>query len=401
MTAESASSYAWGRPADGRDRPRHPGGEAAPAAAAVAAHDPDVLADDPHDLLGLGLGRDADEGDDLAAESHDGRTGVAHGDGVRPGAGEALLEEAHLVGVAGRAVVVLVGLGDDDDHGPVDVPAERARVGDGVDGGAGASGQGVAEELGAVLALDGRDGLVLGDGEGGDRRGPLEQAHVVDREVPVAAEGDEDAVVEVAGDDAHGGAVGGRAVGARAHRLGLGEQAARAVEALERQRVVELALRTGAGDDAAVGRRHHHGAVEEADDLLAEVVERAAGEDDLHERAVGVLEPAQDRGLVLEDGAEHLGREGRDVVERDVDERQPGRTRRRHEGGEALARRARTRRARRRRRASRAARCRRGAAASPSCSARAAASARTSRWVSRAGGVRRAGRTGAASCCRR
>ena len=88
-----------------------------------------------------------------------GERGVAHGDGMRPGPGEALLEEAHLVGVAGRAVVVLVGLGDDDDHRPVDVPAERARVGDGLDRGAGATGEGVAEELGAVLALDRRDGL--------------------------------------------------------------------------------------------------------------------------------------------------------------------------------------------------------------------------------------------------
>ena len=86
-------------------------------------------------------------------------------------------------------------------------------MGDGLDGGPGTTGQGVAEELGAVLALDGRDGLVLRDGERGDRRGPLEQAHVVDREVPVAAEGDEDAVVEVSGDDAHGGAVRRRSAG--------------------------------------------------------------------------------------------------------------------------------------------------------------------------------------------
>ena len=82
--------------------------------------------------------------------------------------------------------------------------------------------------------------------------------------------------------------------------------------------------------------------VEEADDLLNEVVERAAREDDLHERAVGVLEPTQDRGLVLEDRAEHLGGERGDVLERDVDDRQPGQ-RCGHEGGEALAAEPRTR----------------------------------------------------------
>ena len=73
---------------------------------------------------------------------------------------------------------------------------------------AGPAASGVPEELRAVLALDGRDGLLLGDGQGGDGC-PLQQADVVGAQHPVAAERGEESVVEGTGDDADGGAVGG------------------------------------------------------------------------------------------------------------------------------------------------------------------------------------------------
>ena len=60
---------------------------------------------------------------------HDGRTSLANRHGVRPGSREALLQKAHLLRVARRLLVVLIGLGHDDHHGPVDVPAERLSVG--------------------------------------------------------------------------------------------------------------------------------------------------------------------------------------------------------------------------------------------------------------------------------
>ena len=53
-------------------------------------------------------------------------------------------------------------------------------------GGAGPAGEGVAQELGAVLALDGRDRLLLGDGQGRDGGRALEQVDVVGGERPVA-----------------------------------------------------------------------------------------------------------------------------------------------------------------------------------------------------------------------
>ncbi len=142
----------------------------------------------------------------------------------------------------------------------------------------------------------------------------------------MAAERDEHPVVEVPRDDAHGGPArpsgGPGALARQSHRLALGEQPARAVEAALPLGVGELAARACSRDDATVGRRHHRRPVEEADDLLAEVVERAAREHDLHEGAVGVLEPAQHRRLVLEDRAQHLGREGAEAALGHLDERQ-------------------------------------------------------------------------------
>lgn len=100
---------------------------------------------------------------------------------------------------------------------------------------------------------------------------------------------------------------GGAVLGADADWLGLGDEPTRAVEAVEGQRVLELAVRAGARQHPAVGRRHHGGAVEEADELLAQVVERAPREDDLDEDAVHFLEPVEDGGLVVEHRTEDLG----------------------------------------------------------------------------------------------
>ncbi len=115
------------------------------------------------------------------------------------------------------------------------------------------------------------------------------------------------------------------------HRLALGQQPTGAVEAVEAFRPRQLTVGPRSCDDAPVGRRHHGGAVEEADDLLAEVVERATRQDDLHQRAVGVVEAAQHGGLVLEDRAEDLRREGGRVLERHVEEGETGAGRRRRE----------------------------------------------------------------------
>ncbi len=197
----------------GGDEPRDPGGEGAPPAAAVAAHDPDELAHRAQDGLGVGRVVDRQQHDDLLAEAGHGDRGVAGPDGLGPGAHEAVLEGAHLVGRAGGLGVVLVGLGDDDDEGAVDVPAEGGRVRGGLGGVAGPSGEGVAEELGAVLALDRRDRLVLGDGQRGDGGGPLEHVDVGAAEGRAGGEGAEHPEVGGAGDDADEGAGGVGATG--------------------------------------------------------------------------------------------------------------------------------------------------------------------------------------------
>ena len=73
-------------------------------------------------------------------------------------------------------------------------PSEAA-CDDGVGRVPGAPGEGVAQELGAVLALDRRDGLLLGDGQGRDGGRPLEHVHVGGGEGPLGREGPEQAVV--------------------------------------------------------------------------------------------------------------------------------------------------------------------------------------------------------------
>ena len=115
-------------------------------------------------------------------------------------------------------------------------------------------------------------------------------------------------MVEGTGDDADGGAVGGGAdLRPDADGLLLGDEPAGAVEAVECQRVLELALRAGTGEDPAVGGGDDGGAVEEPHELLAQVFHGAAGEDDLHQDPVDLLEPVEHGGLVVEQGPERLG----------------------------------------------------------------------------------------------
>ena len=111
-----------------RDRPRDPGGEAAPATASVAADDAHRAPDGAHDPVGVGS-RHPHRATTSRLNPMTGDAWVAHRapPGSRPG--EPLLEEADLLGVRACALlVVLVGLGDDDDERPVDVPAQGGRV---------------------------------------------------------------------------------------------------------------------------------------------------------------------------------------------------------------------------------------------------------------------------------
>ena len=78
---------------------------------------------------------------------------------------------------------------------------------------AGATGEGVAQELGAVLALDRGDGLLLGDRQRRDRGGPLEQVHVGGGQRTLGREGAEQAVVGGARDDLDEGPVAARRAG--------------------------------------------------------------------------------------------------------------------------------------------------------------------------------------------
>ena len=64
--------------------------------------------------------------------------------------------------------------------------------------------------------------------------------------------------------------------------------------------MLELALRAGTGEDPAVGGGDDGGAVEEPHELLAQVFHGAAGEDDLHQDPVDLLEPVEHGGLVVE-----------------------------------------------------------------------------------------------------
>jgi hypothetical protein len=66
--------------------------------------------------------------DDLLAEASHRHGDVARPDRLHPGADEPLLKGPNLVGSREVVCIVLVGLGHDDDHRPVDVPTEGVRV---------------------------------------------------------------------------------------------------------------------------------------------------------------------------------------------------------------------------------------------------------------------------------
>ena len=116
-----------GRPTDviGRDTPVE---KRPPTPAAVTAHD---LATSPTVRITASVSASAATGSRATTswlKPGDGRAGVARPHRLHPGAREPLLQRAHLVGRAGRLLVVLVGLGDHDHHRPRDVPAEGCRV---------------------------------------------------------------------------------------------------------------------------------------------------------------------------------------------------------------------------------------------------------------------------------
>ncbi len=111
-------------------------------------------------------------------------------------------------------------------------------------------------------------------------------------------------MVELPGDDPHRRPVGIGAVATRSHRLGLDEEPPGPVETGQRLGPGELVRRARAGHDPAIGRRHHRSRtgrrVEEGHDALAQLVQGAAGEDDLDEGPVGILESAQRSRLSVE-----------------------------------------------------------------------------------------------------
>ncbi len=182
-------------------------------------------------------------------------------------------------------------------------------------GTAGPPRQRVAEELGAVLALDRGDRLLLGDGERRHRRSTLEQVHVVGGEGAVADERREQPVVEVARHDPHHGPPGAIVPGAAprsrgradAHRLLLGDEPARPVEAAERQGGGQVGFRTGLGEHPAVARRDHGRPAEETGEPLAQVLQATSGQDDADQDLVRLLDPFEDAGLLVEHRPEDLG----------------------------------------------------------------------------------------------
>ena len=122
---------------------------------------------------------------------------------------------------------------------------------------------------------------------------------------PLGGEGDEASVVERAGHDADDDAGGGRAAGGtRAHRLGLDDEPAR------RRR--SSRGRSTCSRPPALASTRPSGVVTmadpaaDADELLAQAVEPAAGQHDLDQRLVGLLRAGQHGGLPVEHLGEHL-----------------------------------------------------------------------------------------------
>ncbi len=91
--------------------------------------------------------------------------------------------------------------------------------------------------------------------------------------------------------------------GTGAHRLGLDDEPARPVEAVEALDLLEAA---GAGQHATVGGGDHGDPAADADELLAQAVQPAAGQHDLDQRAVRLLRAGQHGGLPVEHLGEHL-----------------------------------------------------------------------------------------------
>ena len=90
----------------------------------------------------------------------------------------------------------------------------------------------------------------------------------------------------------------GQAAAADPDRLVLDDEPAGPVEARQGGRRGELLGGPGAGQDPAIGRRHHGRTVEQPDELLAEVGEVPAGEDDVDQRPVHLVGPREQLGLL-------------------------------------------------------------------------------------------------------
>ena len=204
------------------------------------------------------------------------------------------------------ALVVLVGLGHDDDQRTVDVPPQGDRVVDDVD--AAAAGQRVPQELRAIAALDRRDRLLLGHGEGGHGRRAAQEVKIGVGERGSLGEGPEETELAAARDDRHEGSVVTLVAElACPRRLALDEQAPGRVEALTAERV---ALGRGrASEDPSIRRRHDAGPAEELGEGGAQVLEGSVVEDDLLEQPVEVVLPLQQR-LLAGDSAFQVGDPG-------------------------------------------------------------------------------------------
>ena len=94
-----------------------------------------------------------------------------------------------------------VDLGGHHDHRPAQVPAERVAVLHDVLVRAGPAQEEVAQEVALVLVLDRRHGLLAGDQQRRDGRGPLQRVHVVGGDRAVGAQADQPGQVGAAGRD--------------------------------------------------------------------------------------------------------------------------------------------------------------------------------------------------------